>query len=233
MKQVLIVDDNLDLAANIAEILEVHGNAALVAGDGAEALALMQREQVDAVLTDMRMPRVSGPELLREIRKVRPELPVMAFTAWSGGAELAEAESLGLLAVLPKPVPVGRLVRLLAAARPSGIVLLVEDDEALRENVAELLRQSGMTAIQAPTAAAIESVGAVQPFAALVDLKLPDAPFGESMARVEERFPGVPQVALTAHPELARGAAGALLKPFDPRVLMSRLEDLYRQKGGP
>lgn len=233
MKQILIVDDNLDLAANIAEILEVHGNASLIAADGEEALALMQKEHVDAVLTDMRMPRVSGPELLREIRKVRPELPVMAFTAWSGSSELAQAESLGLLAVLPKPVPVARLVRLLAAARPGGIVLLVEDDEALRENVAELLRQAGMTAIQAPTAASIDRVGAVKPFAALVDLKLPDAPRGESVARVGERFPGVPQLALTAHPELAPSGAQALLKPFDPRALMSRLEDLYRQKGGP
>jgi two-component system, response regulator PdtaR len=227
MKQVLIVDDNRDLAANIAEILEDAGHRALVASDGREALAVIQREHLDAVLTDMRMPRMSGPELLREIRRVKPELPVMAFTAWSGSSELAQA---GLLAVLPKPVPLQRLVNLLDAARPSGVVLVVEDDEVLRESVTELLREAGMSVIAVATAAAIDGLGAVQPFAALVDLRLPDAPSGESLLRVQRRFPGVPLVPISGSPELAAAAGGALPKPFDPAALLARLDALYRAR---
>jgi two-component system, response regulator PdtaR len=233
MKQVLIVDDNRDLAANIAEILEAHGNILHVASDGDEALALLGAQPIDAVLTDMRMPRVSGPELLKEIRRRKPELPVMAFTAYSASAELAQAESLGLLAVLPKPVPVQRLLNLLNAARPSGIVLLVEDDESLRENVAEVLRQNGLTVINAASAEAIAEVGAVKPFAALVDLRLPDALEGEAVEQVRARFPEVPQVIITGHAELAPPTAQALLKPFDVRVLLARLEDLYRAQAAP
>jgi CheY-like chemotaxis protein len=233
MKRVLIVDDNNDLAANIAEILEAHGNISHVASDGDEALALLDAQPIDAVLTDMRMPRVSGPELLKEIRRRKPELPVMAFTAYSGSAELAQAEALGLLAVLPKPVPVQRLVNLLAAARPGGIVLLVEDDETLRENVGEVLRQNGLTVINAARAGAIAGVGAVKPFAALVDLRLPDAPDGESIQRVRARFPDVPQVIITGHAESAHRTAQTLLKPLDLRVLLARLEDLYRAQTAP
>lgn len=233
MKQVLIVDDNHDLAANIAEILEAHGNVALIAKDGREALELLEKTHFDAVLTDMRMPRLSGPGLLREIRKLHAELPVLAFTAYSASAEIAEAESLGLLAVLPKPVPVQRLVNLLAAARPGGIVLLVEDDDGLRENLAEVLRGKGLTVVSAPSVRAIDTLGDVKPFAALVDLRLPDAEDGESLERVRARFPKVPQVAVSAHPELLARASESVLKPFDVTTLLSRLEALYQARATP
>ena len=230
MKQILIVDDNRDLAANIAEILDDAGHKAFVAFDGQEALAVIQREALDAVLTDMRMPRMGGPELLREIRKVRPELPVMAFTAYSGSAELAQDEALGLLAVLPKPVPVQRLVNLLDAARPSGVVLVVEDDDALRENLAELLREKGMTVIAVATCAAIDGIGPVRPFAALVDLNLPDAPAGESLLRVQARFPDVPLVPMSGHPALSAQVPRSLPKPLDAESLLARLDALYRAR---
>jgi hypothetical protein len=76
-------------------------------------------------------------------------------------------------------------------------------------------------------------VGAVKPFVALVDLKLPDAPRGESLKLVAERFPGVPQVALTGYPELAPLAGAALVKPFDLQVLLGRVEELYRAQATP
>lgn len=234
MKDILIVDDNVDLAANLAEILESHGNTPVIAADGDEALELVRTRPIDAVLTDMRMPKVSGPELVREIRKLKPGMPVLAFTAYSNAAELAQAEALGLLAVLPKPVPVQRLVNLLQAARPGGLVLLVEDDEAFRENVAEVLRERGLTVICVPTLAAVEGIAQVKPFAALVDLKLPDAPGGEAVERVRQRFPEVPQVVMTAHVDLlAKGLSpdgAAMVKPVDMRALLGRLEALYQSR---
>jgi PAS domain S-box-containing protein len=70
----LVVDDEADIADTIRELLEREGFDVTVASDGAAALMALDRDDFDVVLSDLRMPGVSGPEMYERVREIRPQL---------------------------------------------------------------------------------------------------------------------------------------------------------------
>ncbi len=233
MRRYLIVDDNRDFAENLAEILRDQGDEAELAGSGAEALGLVRARRFDAVLTDMRMPLMGGAEVVHELRRVDPGAPAMVITAHVGDDAIEAARREGLLAVLPKPVEVGRLLELLAAARRDGLVVVVEDDPRMSDNLCEALRTRGFAAVTAASILETERLGPVRPFCALVDLRLPGGPHGEAMRRLAARFPGLPMIVVTAYDEPAPiPHHGHFSKPFDTPELLAAVERLHRSRAG-
>jgi PAS domain S-box-containing protein len=73
-RRALVVDDEPDIADTIRELLEREGFAVDVASDGAAALMALDRDEYDVVLSDLRMPGVSGPEMYQRVREIRPHL---------------------------------------------------------------------------------------------------------------------------------------------------------------
>ena len=233
MRRYLIVDDNRDFAENLAEIVRDLGDEVTIAGGGAEALALARGSRFDAVLTDMRMPLMGGAELVHEIRRLDPGLAALVVTAHAGDDALEAARREGLLAVLPKPVPVGRLLELLGAARRDGLVVIVEDDQRLSDNLCEVLRGRGFAAVTAASVLETERLGPVQPFCALVDLRVPGGPAGEAMRRLSEKYPGLALLVVTAYHDPPPVAHVALFsKPFDTGKLLAAVEQQYRSRPG-
>lgn len=230
MRRYLLVDDNREFAGNLAEILRDAGDEAEVAHGGREALAHVRDARFDAVVTDMRMPEMGGAQLLHEIRRLDPGLAAVVVTAHAGDIDLEAAWQEGLLAVLPKPVPVERLLALLGRARRDGLVVVVEDDAALRENLSDLLRSRGFAAVTAASVVDTDRLGSLRPFCALVDLRVPGGPDGEAMRKVSERFPGLSILVITG-----LGAAaplphrGLFTKPFDTAALLAAVERLHRE----
>jgi two-component system, response regulator PdtaR len=228
MRRYLIVDDNRDFAENLAEIVRDLGDEVSIADGGAEALALARGTRFDAVLTDMRMPFMGGAELVHEIRRIDPGAAALVITAHVGDDALEAARREGLLAVLPKPVPVDRLLELLAAARRDGLVVIVEDDQKLSDNLCEALRGRGFAAVTAASVLETERLGPVQPFCALVDLRVPGGPDGEAMRRLAARFPGLPMIIMTAlHDAAAPPNQTFFQKPFDTATLLHAVERLH------
>jgi two-component system, response regulator PdtaR len=232
VRRYLIVDDNRPLAENLAEILRDQGDEVVVAEDGSQGLRELALGHFDALLTDMRMPQMDGAELVRQLRQRDPGLPAIMLTAFTGDDVLRRARKDGLLAVLSKPVPLDQLLDLLSQARRAGMVAVVEDDEPLADNLAEALRGRGFTAITANSVDEAKAIGQVEPFAALVDLRLPGAEYGEAMEQIEARFSGVPQVVITAYGEgrLPVAAHSVFKKPFQTEQLLDELEKLYQAK---
>lgn len=230
MRRYLVVDDNLAFAENLAEILRDAGAEVAVAEGGARALELARATRFDALVTDMRMPVMGGARLVHEIRHVDPGLPAIVVTAYTGENDLLAAREEGLLAVLPKPVPVNRLIELLGVARRDGLVALVEDDAAFADNLAEALRDRGFSAVTARSVAETERIGGVRPFAALVDLRLPGGPDGAAFHRMLERFPKLPLVVMSAYPDALERAAwpNTFPKPFETGKLLDAVEKLWR-----
>ncbi len=141
MRSYLVVDDNRDFAENLAEILRDCGDDVVIAEDGREAAAAVRGRRFDAILTDMRMPFMGGAELVHEVRRIDPGAPALVVTAHAGDDALEAARREGLLAVLPKPVDVRRLLELLASARRDGLAVIVEDDlvAAVAQDLREVL----------------------------------------------------------------------------------------------
>jgi CheY-like chemotaxis protein len=234
MRRYLIVDDNAAFADNLAEILGDGGEAeAVVADSGPRGLAALATGRFDALVSDMRMPEMNGAELVHRIRRIDPGLPAVVVTAYTGGDDLAAARREGVLGVLPKPVPMARLVELLRCARRDALLALVEDDVALADNLTEALRQRGFTAVTARSVLDTERLG-VTPFCALVDLRLPGGKDGAALERLTVRFPELPLLVITAYagrvslPPTAR----VFEKPFDSAALLDAVEALHRAAAG-
>jgi CheY-like chemotaxis protein len=234
MRRYLLVDDNAAFAENLAEIIGDMGDQALVASSGAQALELVSSSRFDALVSDMRMPVMTGAELVHQVRQIDAGLPAIVVTAYTADNDLEEARREGLLAVLPKPVPLARLVDLLRSARRDGLVAVVEDDVDLADNLSEALRSAGFAAVTAASVVETDRLGGIAPFAALVDLRVPGGGDGEAMRRLAERFPGLPMMVITAYARLAPPVAHAQLfeKPFDTGKLLAAVAELYRARHG-
>jgi DNA-binding NtrC family response regulator len=171
---------------------------------------------------------------VHRVRRLDPGLPAIVITAYTNDDDLAAARREGLLAVLSKPAPVERLLELLASARRDGLVALVEDDAALSDNLSEILRAHGLTAVTAASVTETERLGDVRPFCALVDLRVPGGPDGLAMSRLAHKFPGLPMLVITAHAQMPPPAphAGLFHKPFDSGELMRTVERLWEAQRG-
>nr|MBN2277287.1 response regulator [candidate division Zixibacteria bacterium] len=82
-KKILIVDDNPNMSSLLVEMLEVFQYDAIRATDGHDALARVDQNDIAMVITDMRMPKMSGLELLKAIKDKKPKLPVVVISGYS------------------------------------------------------------------------------------------------------------------------------------------------------
>ena len=113
--RVLVVDDNLEYAYNIAEILTIRGYATEVFATAEEALPVALAPRVRAVITDYRLPGMNGVELVRRILKERTGVKVVVISAYADDKAVDSARMLGAN-FLSKPVDLGVLVRLVRMA---------------------------------------------------------------------------------------------------------------------
>lgn len=114
---VLIVDDEQTLARSAKAFLADHGYEAEVTGSGEQALELLERLQPDVVFADVRLPGMSGIDLLKRIREFDPVLPVIMLTAYGSIEGAVEAVKLGAFDYVKKPVDLEELKLLADRAR--------------------------------------------------------------------------------------------------------------------
>jgi len=114
---ILIVDDERTLARAVRAFLQESGYEAEVAGDAEQALGLLETLRPDVVFSDVRLPGMSGIELLRRIREFDPALPVVIMTAYGTIEGAVEAVKLGAFDYIKKPVDLEELKLLAERAR--------------------------------------------------------------------------------------------------------------------
>jgi DNA-binding NtrC family response regulator len=132
--QLLIVDDEPDLRWVLRGLFEDEGFDVAEAGDGAEALHRLEQAEPDVVLSDMRMPKVPGLELLRTVRQRKPDLPVILLSAVEDLATAVDAIKEGAFDYQAKPFDQARL--LLTVRRAA-------EQHALRRELQQLKSQHG------------------------------------------------------------------------------------------
>jgi DNA-binding response OmpR family regulator len=110
-KRILLVDDDREIIDSLKIALEAQGYEVLVARDGNQGLALVERENPDLVILDMMMPKRSGFLVLEKIRRSRPvPLRVIMITANEGSRHKAYAEMLGVDDYIRKPFAMDQLI---------------------------------------------------------------------------------------------------------------------------
>jgi CheY-like chemotaxis protein len=101
----LITDDDADLRETLREALERRGYRTLAAGDGEQALEILQNEQVHLLLLDMYMPRLTGLDTVRRVKLAFADLPCILMTANLDERLAEEAQRARVFRVFSKPVP--------------------------------------------------------------------------------------------------------------------------------
>ncbi len=112
MKQydILIVDDEPDLASALAERLEIRGFQVEVAVNGEDALLLTGKADFDVVIIDMKMPGMDGLKLMSEIKRERPSTKIILFTGHGSASDIKKGMRDGASTYLVKPVDIEKLI---------------------------------------------------------------------------------------------------------------------------
>src|SRR5579864_6765762 len=115
-RRILIVDDDRAMGETLAEGLADRGYEAVAMASSREAAALLERDRIDALVTDLRMPHVGGLELLAISRRTDPTRPVIVMTAYSAVDTAIESIRQGAYHYLTKPFKVDELALFLDRA---------------------------------------------------------------------------------------------------------------------
>jgi len=109
--RILAVDDERDILLLYQEALGTFGHEVIGAVSGAEAMEYLEREVPDLVLLDLRMPDISGLEVLEWLRRRRPHVPIIVCSAVHGLRDEFAIWSAHVAAFLPKPLDMAHLLR--------------------------------------------------------------------------------------------------------------------------
>lgn len=103
MARILICDDQELMRDSLASLLAREGHDVVAAGDGPQALQRIATGKVDLLITDLKMPKMTGIELLTEAKKLKPDMPVVLMTAFATVQTAVEAMKLGAYDYIQKP----------------------------------------------------------------------------------------------------------------------------------
>lgn len=133
--QVLVVEDDAALREALEETLQEAGYTVRVAGDGAEAMLILEQAVPSLVISDVQMSPVDGLELLASLREQHPEIPVVLMTAYGSIAQAVSAMQRGAMDYLAKPFEAGALIemveRYLPAVQGGSDDLIASDPKTL------------------------------------------------------------------------------------------------------
>jgi DNA-binding NtrC family response regulator len=214
---ILVVDDEKNIREGLAESLGLDGYRVKTAADGAEGLRSVEEGDVDLVITDLKMPALSGGDLLRTVSSHYPGLPVIVLTGHGTIEDAVEAMRFGAFDFLTKPVNLDHLTLLVKRA--------LENRELARKNLeleAEVDAQRRTSSI----------IGSSAEMKRIFDLMRRVAPTKASVLITGESGVGKELVADAIH-NLSPRRAGPLVKVHCAALAESLLEsELFGHEKG-
>jgi DNA-binding response OmpR family regulator len=163
--KILCIDDDPSILELLHAVLSSEGHEVVFAATGAQALQLVLGREFDLVIADMKLPDLSGAEIIRATKAQAPGLPTLGISAAADPAVEAEALDAGVGRFLRKPFLVADLlseVRLIDSLR-GRLRLLLAGRLAGHRSLLNALRQEGFVVSLAPTAEAARAAVRSQP----------------------------------------------------------------------
>ncbi|MGA6827990.1 sigma-54-dependent transcriptional regulator [Nitrospira sp. NS4] len=146
MEKILVVDDEQSLREVLSIMLKRAGYAVTSVSDGEEAIEQLQKEIFDLVITDLRMPKVDGMEVLKAVKSASPETVVLIITAFATADSAVEAMKQGAYDYLTKPFQVDEVQLIIRNAlekrRLTTENILLKREMASQSSFARLVGQS-------------------------------------------------------------------------------------------
>jgi len=239
--KILVVDDDIEFADSLKDILETEGHEAATVNSGLEAVLEIENKRFDMVIADIKMPVMSGIELLKRIKKARPELIAIMMTAFSVEDHVNDVIEEGAFGVLRKPLNIERLIDMIEMAKRGGdFVMIADDDSNTRETLKDVFEQKGYSVSLASNSDEAIRITKEQPANIIfLDLKMLPLNGLEAYLLIKDINPKVAVVLMTAYRNemkgmieeaLSKGAYGCLYKPFDPQEVLDMVEKIIKHK---
>ncbi|HHJ51691.1 MAG TPA: sigma-54-dependent Fis family transcriptional regulator, partial [Caldithrix abyssi] len=144
---ILLIDDEPAQIMSIKSFLSRRNNQVFTANSGTEGINIAREQNIDLVFTDFRMPDITGLEVVREIKRINPEVPVVVITAFSQTEDAVNVMKEGAYDYLSKPVNLDELELLVQKAKEHRY--LVSENKILKQQLQEkykfdaIISQSG------------------------------------------------------------------------------------------
>jgi DNA-binding NtrC family response regulator len=234
MARILVADDDESVRISLAANLELEGYQVIEAADGGEALKLIEQAEFDLVISDVVMPVANGIEVLRGLKRLRPDIPLILISAFVSEALVSTAVSEGLYTMLYKPVGMDDVLKVVERALARKWLLLVDDARPYASGLAASLRSVGMnveTVFDAEAAIAFAKHNAID--VCVLDLLM--APTDDFAAleglRALDRNLDVVAITGSSDPEILRriaklGVSTCLRKPVQVKDLLGSIVKL-------
>lgn len=129
-EKVLLVDDEKEFLDSLAERMETRGMDVSKATSAIDALKKTEGESYDAIVLDLMMPGMDGLEMLKVLKKKRPEVQVILLTGHATVDKGIEAMKLGALDFLEKPADLSTLTKKIKEAQAKKMILVDKRTEA-------------------------------------------------------------------------------------------------------
>ncbi|MGB5718231.1 MAG: response regulator [Gammaproteobacteria bacterium] len=227
---ILIIDDNRDMADGLGMILEDEGYQVTLAYNGRDGIGIFNAGHFDMVLVDFKLPDMNGVAVLRQLHQKDPQVRVIVITGYHVEQLLAEAIDDGTVEVLRKPLEIGPVIHILDRIQKENIILIVDDDPDAANRVTAQLTDQGIKTLLAGNAR--EAVAGVisGPVEVLVlDLRLPVTYGLEVYQELGQLGHTVKTLIVTGYADDESGTVdslrstavtGCLFKPFRPEQML-------------
>jgi two-component system response regulator HydG len=137
---VLVVDDEANILEALQKVLTKEGFEVLTAGNGRQALEILRRQPVRVMITDLRMPGMTGDDLLKAAKAITPEVEIIVMTAYGTIENAVEAMKLGAYDFVSKPLKRANVVAAISKALDKQA--LVAENRELKAQLAAATTRS-------------------------------------------------------------------------------------------
>ena len=141
----LLAEDEKNLRDSFAKVLLLYVDKVYTASDGEEAFMLYTEHRPDIVITDVKMPKLNGLELIKRIRKENHDIPIIVTSAYTDKDFLLDSIKLSLVDYVVKPIKEGDLTRLLQS---SANLLLEKSKTIVKINMTSFYDYTNKTFLQ-------------------------------------------------------------------------------------
>jgi len=254
--KLLMVDDEKEFLETSARALGRRDFDIHLAYDGTTALQMMQQDQFDIVVLDVRMPGLDGVEVFRRIQEMWPYVPVILLTGHGSINQAFQTSKEGVADYLTKPCDIDELTshikdilaRTGMRSRPPKApsdegeelihVLLVDDEVELLESLKRILERRQMEIHIAQNGEnALELLKDTFVDVVVLDVKMPGIDGLEVLEKIKKGFPTVEVILLTGHPSVETaikgiklGASEYFIKPAKEEALVNIIQRVYKSR---
>jgi DNA-binding NtrC family response regulator len=235
-RRILIVDDDDFMRETLTDILSEMGYEAELAGSGEEAILKFQSTKYDIALIDLKMQGLNGCQTFQKIKVLSPETKAIIMTAYSHEVLIKDCLRAGAFGVLYKPLNMNKVSEQIRIANKKNVVMIIEDDDQLRQGLTDVFNESGFYTIGAKDGTlAIEHAIHTPPHLVIIDVRLPTINGCDVFLALKDMLPYIEGILTTGYREevndivemcISHGVSHCIYKPYDPAQLLKLAKDL-------